>query len=671
MDETINGSTPEVPGQYVKRVRACETCRRRKEKCDGLSPCARCVQRGASLQCRHQSSPSSLRLKRRRRDSEHNPSDAAIPSDLSGAGLGDAILLQDQQGRYMFVGDSSELSFLQTIRRFVQDFHGSCDFVEDQNQHMMLEGSPGKSLCQQNASVTLMPPDLTLDDAKSYVKAYIMATNCILDLFDEEDLLNELPKVFRTAPVDTAIPGPVLYLVLAIGAQTSPSGEDHVAQALYEYGRLMVQNFMEDTSLWTVRSYALIAMYMLNACRRNTAFIYLGTAIRAAYALGLHLREVASIFSRDELRARERLWKVIRILDLFLSVSLGRPSATAETREIQAAKDEDYSASTDLCVIFERILIDVYDKRMVSTEALSSIGMLHRKWASRFLRGLAVDRIELGDFLPGSMSPNISVLHLIEAYYWTIILLTRPFLTEGIVAYAEASQASPTNKKRIEEAAASLQSLPICACVHSAVKIIELLKVLLGCEGVPKRLPLVVNCLFSAALVLGLAHFGDLDHTFQLDRYLGIACSLLDQFKHDSLAQQYARTIEQLMVVCRLHVERRFAKQLARYDFAVASLFGQVHHVRSQRLSRAQSPERSCDLAGSRQQDDGSTRHACSDGDSAPLDVAALGEATGSLEGWNEADANVGDIELWMPSLSPRTLWFDSFSEDSHFFSTA
>lgn len=48
---------------------------------------------------------------------------------------------------------------------------------------------------------------------------------------------------------------------------------------------------LEDPDIDMVRAFILMTFYMLGHCRRNTAFLYLGIATRAAVALGLHRRD--------------------------------------------------------------------------------------------------------------------------------------------------------------------------------------------------------------------------------------------------------------------------------------------------------------------------------------------------------------------------------------------
>ena len=48
---------------------------------------------------------------------------------------------------------------------------------------------------------------------------------------------------------------------------------------------------LRDPSVEMVRNFLLMAFYMLGACHRNAAFMYLGVAAKAASALGLHRAE--------------------------------------------------------------------------------------------------------------------------------------------------------------------------------------------------------------------------------------------------------------------------------------------------------------------------------------------------------------------------------------------
>jgi hypothetical protein len=90
--------------------------------------------------------------------------------------------------------------------------------------------------------------------------------------------------------------------MVAIGAQSLPNDRKtiQVEQFYFARGqRRAFANMLEDPSVDLVRVFLLMSFYMLGACRRNTAFMYLGVASRAAVALGFHADFPAPI-SPDE-----------------------------------------------------------------------------------------------------------------------------------------------------------------------------------------------------------------------------------------------------------------------------------------------------------------------------------------------------------------------------------
>ena len=82
-----------------------------------------------------------------------------------------------------------------------------------------------------------------------------------------------------------------LYVMIAIGAQCCGRRPEEVAWAaeLFCYARtLAFKKMLENPSVELVRMFLLMAFYMCGACRRNSAFMYLGVATKAASILGLH-----------------------------------------------------------------------------------------------------------------------------------------------------------------------------------------------------------------------------------------------------------------------------------------------------------------------------------------------------------------------------------------------
>ncbi|KAM0424356.1 hypothetical protein ACHAPT_010503 [Fusarium lateritium] len=471
------------------------------------------------------------------------------------------------------------MSFLEIVRCSVKDSIGSCRFTEEPVRHHLADKTPTINPDWILGVIGQCPPKPDPTECTYLLNWYFRASNSVLNLFDEHQLRQDLCQ-WQSSPLQP-LPGPtdaILFLVLAIGSKVCPEDRDDFGERYFNYGRyLITSHAMESPDISTVRANTLIALYLLNGSRRNAAFMYLGTAVRAAYALGIHRNDMNALFDKSEYAARERLWKVLRILDLFMSASLGREPATTETRDTSV--EDNYSAATDLCAIFEVILTQVYSKRTVCSKVLEQTSQHHRKWASRFHTGLAVDNIpagELIDTVDGRLVPNVALCHLKEAYYWTIILLARPFLIRSVTSHISqvdsgASIESNTSTEQQEE------RLLTHACVYSAIRTVDLFRPVSPSKDVPKRLPFAVNSVFIAGLVLGLAHFGDMDHLFPLEKGLEGSISLLSAFsRYDAEAMAARHILQNLQAACCLYVEKRESRKMERQSLLVGNLFGTV-----------------------------------------------------------------------------------------------
>ncbi|RKL15956.1 hypothetical protein BFJ63_vAg15560 [Fusarium oxysporum f. sp. narcissi] len=557
---------PTTSRERSRCAKACVNCRRRKQRCDGNLPCGWCRRRRVVNECnfarsppRPPSSPSSVESLPGNARDPNQDQDQSLQGLESGSPAPDPVasrhsdrleesslppnlhvincfrtppdprlsrLFQDGHGNLMFMGDSANLSFLQVIRRLVCDSLGPHLFPDEPLWHLLVEAAPAaqSDWIQEMANQPPLRP--TVDKARCLIRWYSYATNSVLQLYDQREL-NEMVSRWLQIEQDgrqQKATSAVLFLVFAIGAQTCPGDQDDEAERYFNYGRFLAMS--GDLGISTIQANILITLYLLGASRKNAAYVYLGTAVRTSYVLGLHSHDVNVLFDPAEFTRREKLWTVLRILDLFMSASLGRPPSTLETRD--TAAKENYSTANDIRYILEKILTDVYSKRKVSTHVLQRISERHRQWAERLPSGLVFDEVSPGNFteVDGKKVHNIALLHVKEAYYWTIMLLTRPFLV----------------------------------------------------ENVPKRLPLVVNSLFIAALVLGLAQFGDLDGMFPIEKGLAGAQALLGVLgRHDAVARSNLAAVTHLRAAGAIYLEERARRRMERQSHLISGLFGTVH----------------------------------------------------------------------------------------------
>ncbi|KAL4883676.1 hypothetical protein BJY04DRAFT_226387 [Aspergillus karnatakaensis] len=600
-----------APSARLRCRRACDSCKRRKQKCNGEQPCTICVQRRKESECHFSDKPA--RLLRPSNDpkeamllSEHlvptpqrqtamdhllnsleDPSaslEQQVTDDKDGAAPVPKVarLLRDGQGKFMYIGDSASLSFLQSVRRIVSLSIGRCEFTEDTSRHSMLEAFQSSSTTQTGPLID--PP--SDDEAQRLARQYVLATSPLLDLFDLEEFHPRLSNWIGNPSGDEDTVSSIFYLVLAIGAQVSDTNQTLAEQYFVSGRQLAFSAFTETPSLYTIQSYVLISMYMLGACRRNGAFMNLGIALRAAYAVGIHRKDANSLFTARERRARERVWKSLRMMDLFLSASLGRPPATSdfdydlredEIRRGSNIPQEQISTTVvSLCRIFERVLTEVYMRQVVSITVAENISNQHRTWVRTlptFLQ-MQTERLETK-----SLEESLAAAHVFGSYYWSIILLTRPFLIFWVSQYVRNKRDTSTAPEIRNSTGngTSRLSLFADACVYSAIRNLNIIEGLSRYSNLPRRLPFLINSVFNSAVVLGAAFFADYDNLLPLEEGLNKAEKFLELFvPHDPHSCRYIQIIKYLRAAVEEYVTRRNKNWMERRSRQVDMLFGQV-----------------------------------------------------------------------------------------------
>jgi hypothetical protein len=112
----------------------------------------------------------------------------------------------------------------------------------------------------------------------------------ILDLFPRLEV-DEFLNRSSCSNENSTIKEYILDLILAIGSQcrVSSSLDSRHSRVYFVRGQQKaMEGMLEDPSITMIWAFLLMAFYLLGACRRNSAFMYLGVAARAAHLLGLH-----------------------------------------------------------------------------------------------------------------------------------------------------------------------------------------------------------------------------------------------------------------------------------------------------------------------------------------------------------------------------------------------
>jgi hypothetical protein len=441
----------------------------------------------------------------------------------------------------------------------------------------------------QDTRIEVTKPALDLTNASDLAGQFFLACSGALDLFDSSFIVEQIP-VWLQDPMRSQWGNcSIFYLVLALGAQARARGDedDYAAEHYFRLGRQhAATNLADDPSLLTVQAFSMITWYMLTGGRRSGALMNIGFAVQAAYALGIHRHEANIVFGEEVAISRERAWKSLRVCDLFLSASMGRPSTTSNIdcnipfRKHTQSDDECHadaydrlaSAMTRICMIFERILSEVYTKHAVSLELAASISAQHREWTAALPEMLRVDGLSQPEQRSAvDLTRILGSATVVMAYYYSIILLTRPFLTFRVSSYIKTKSPWPDSPRESPDVTTYSD-----ACVNSAVKGIEIAHSVALIDGIPK--PLVVNSVFISALGLGLAYFGDYDlRGWGLETGLTQAIEVLGHFGHyNPQSARYKQIIEYLRGAATQYKEQRDNILLQSRTQQVSNVFGNV-----------------------------------------------------------------------------------------------
>ncbi|KAI0913148.1 fungal-specific transcription factor domain-containing protein [Ustulina deusta] len=585
---------------------ACDTCKQRKVKCDGQTPCSYCTRRHREKTCHF--SPSILRRRRRRSEvparSSPCPSAVVAPpsntirpaitstptptptvpissatrrrhSDISAAAAEeeaevprDARLICDAKGRLVFIGDCAPLSLFQTVRQIVTSRVDPHAFAET-SRVSMLENVSSEDLVPLDATGE---PAIDQSSIQRLVTTFLTVTSGLVDLFDSNTQIPEIRswanQLERSADVTSA----VHYLVLAIGSQ---SEDEQIATTYFLRGKhLALSTLAGNLSVGIVQSFLLTTIYLLRSCQINAAFLFFGIAARAAYAIGLHRTEVNSRFGTEIHIQRDRLWKSIRILDLYLSISMGRPPAASDsdctvpyhrTSEDGSERYDLLNASVQILSLVEGIVHEVYSRRKISLQLTEGISRQLRDWSSKWLSALLRVSGDEGN------RERTGACQVLSSYYYAVMLVSRPFLMYELCRRLPESAAAHARPATEASGSSKLAN----ACIDAATLMIGAISEFVSQGPADRRMPLLVSWLFASSLVVNVGYLSNFGRA--LEKPAETSIRTLEHFaKEDAHASQYARIAQSLHRCAQSYLARQDAEDRRRISESSTQLFGLV-----------------------------------------------------------------------------------------------
>ncbi|KAJ6442517.1 fungal specific transcription factor [Purpureocillium lavendulum] len=548
--------------------------------------------------------PSRVPAGSHRRSTETSPAaedDTEVPRE--------ARLLCDSRGKLIFIGDCAPLSFFQSVRQLVTSRVGQNAFAPESSRYSVLENNAPTGLYGSGRERSAMmgggrrdgPPEVRARDVPRAVANYRAMTTGLVDLFDDAQLLDDLllwvdletrnhQQGHHHQRTDDDLGSVVNYLVLAIGLLPD---DEPLSRAYFEHARDCAYGTLSaNLSVGTVQAFALVTVYMLCSCQINGAFLFFAVSARAAYSIGLHRTEVNARFGPAAHRQRDQLWRSLRVVDLFLSTSMGRPPATSDVDctvpyrrlagEDDTAEEETLlDASVQILLITECIVLEVYSRKKISLQLTEGISRQLRDWSTRWLQRLK-DVVAAGR--PAAHGDNssteasgtsetvteaqaIGACQVLASYYYSVMLVSRPFLMYELFRRLSDSPAKGAGQM------ASGKGKLADACIDAASLMVEPILDLVDRGMLNVRVPLIVSWLFASSLVLGVGLLGGFGRI--LEKHGRAAIAALDHLaKADGHAVQYSLVAQSLLETAREYLERREAQERLRRTENSSQLFG-------------------------------------------------------------------------------------------------
>lgn len=316
--------------------------------------------------------------------------------------------------------------------------------------------------CSAKPDMPLLPP---FELAQRLYRAQHAYIGTIFSFLSESSFQSRLERVYARSPDpsnrEDCLSFCQILLVLAFGQMYSinqwvghegPPGFKYFKHAL-----TFLPNAYEDASILFIEVLSYVAYFMQTINRRDSAYLYIGLAMRMAVSLGLH-QEVSDPDIDIETREhRRRVWWSTYSMERLLSVTSGHPiSIQDEDIELLSPTskpgEDDHLASTLACytelsrihgIIGEKI----YRKRQKSGPDLSAcIQHIMKRldgWLERLPESVKLHHPNLTQ----ATAPRREVVSVYLHYYHCINITARPILLYAIQRQLAANAQRPSTAR--------------------------------------------------------------------------------------------------------------------------------------------------------------------------------------------------------------------------------
>ncbi|KAF7586109.1 hypothetical protein BBP40_009439 [Aspergillus hancockii] len=538
---------PRVSEENRKRaVRACDGCRRVKEKCEGGVPCRRCLRYRRQCVFTHPD------------HAEKVARSSSISLLERNAGLSRQNLVDSERIRYM---ERILQHYVPNISFDMQSLRRTAEELKHKHRHSYTEGSPSVRLDEEDledlaiededymvkalpdnttqpfeerwratqlqsssslvsASITCLPPRFVADFLVQIFFKYAQTNN----FYVEEDWLREKLNICYTNPSSLSPndAGSVcsILMVLAVGTQFAhmesaipinrtnmdmSSMEDHhfsedeVGLTFYQFASKLVPDILATVSIRSVQACLLIGTYLLPLDTSGLCYTYFGLALKMAIQNGMHRKYQGEGLSPRMVEVRNRVFWTAYTIEKRVSILHGRPVSLSDA-DVDAAMPVDFPGLNLTGQVTNHTnMVTLITLTLKLGEVANEISILRKSRKGQQqdclerLLNLRKNLVDWWSTLPeetdcrdlNASGPLFrSNVHLKLDYCLTRIFLGRPFLFSNLKVLNPTTPQAPPVK--MPSGVSKNRSTLITDCVEAALEIINLCQLLRDESGLAR-----------------------------------------------------------------------------------------------------------------------------------------------------------------------------------------
>ncbi|KAI0383988.1 fungal-specific transcription factor domain-containing protein [Hypomontagnella monticulosa] len=426
--------------------------------------------------------------------------------------IGPSESLRGYGGRRHFLGPSSTWAYSQQVMNMIKNHLGHNESPE------VPFNTDGRAFTLSWPSAELIGP-LRMDRLPSLDFALYLTNTVkfhlgqLYHLFHERTFMDGLYEFYNSGPQGEPIPKARLWyihylLIIAFGrallhgcVDRRPAGAELASRAI----ELLPDTFgLYEDPILSIEILCCLALYLQSIDHRNSAFTYIGQAMRMALSQGLHRELFGHGLTEEDIGRHRAVWWTIYILDKRFSSLMGAPNSISDgdiTVPLPDSGRNTHNAKAlSLHVALSRLQAKVLNAVYGQDGKLGVYYLKNTTEALRDMAGLASEFHGMFEFQFDNSGPTSRVSATLNLYYHQcIVLATRPLLM-CLLQQLFNRRASNLPDRDITEPVRAL----LKTSQESAAKSLRILLALDSQNLLETFLPFDLDSTFSCAFVLSL-----------------------------------------------------------------------------------------------------------------------------------------------------------------------